>query len=221
MNSPLPARTITCSFAAVAVASVFLAACGSSSKASTAPPAAAGSTATNASVTLSVATLPGLGPVLVNGDGFTLYILPQEKGGKVTCTATGGCTKYWPAAVLPTGMSQGIAGTGVQASLLGTVKSPSGETRLTYAGWPLYTYVGDSAPGKATGQGFKDSFGVWWALDPSGNALITPAATAPTTAGNGGGTATTTPTSPTSPSSVDNGGGSTTTVPTGGGGVSY
>jgi predicted lipoprotein with Yx(FWY)xxD motif len=215
MTSPVRHHTLTWPAAAavVVVASLLLAACGSSTKAATAPPPTAGS---NASVTLSVANVAGLGPVLVNGNGFTLYVLPQEKGGNVTCTATGDCTKIWPAAVLPAEMSQGIAGTGVQASLLGSVKSPAGNTRLTYNGWPLYTYIGDSKPGTATGQGFKDSFGTWWALTPAGNILTTPVATTP---------AATTPaaTAPaaTTPAGAGNGGGTSTTVPASGGGVSY
>ena len=98
------------------------------------------------------------GNVLVNGNGRTLYVLATEKG-KVTCTDTGGCTKIWPPAVLPSGTAHGIAGTGVQASLLGTITSPSGDVRLTYGGWPLYTFVGDSRSGQATGQGVKDAFG--------------------------------------------------------------
>jgi hypothetical protein len=91
--------------------------------------------------------------------------------------------------VLPSGMSQGIAGSGVQASLLGTVKSPAGDTRVTYGGWPLYTFVGDSGSGTAKGQGVKDSYGLWWALNPSGTPITTatpatgtPATAPPTTA---------------------------------------
>lgn len=206
MTSPVRShryRVFTWPIAAVACASIVLAACGSSSKTSAPPvtsaaaPAAAGPTATtgdasNASVTVSAATVHGLGTVLVNGNGRTLYVLASEKGGKVTCTAADGCTTIWPPAVLPSGMSQGIAGDGVQASLLGTVKSPSGDVRLTYGGWPLYTFAADTGSDTAKGQGLKDSFGVWWVLSPSGTPV-------------------TTSSSATSPS----------TVPTGGGGVSY
>jgi predicted lipoprotein with Yx(FWY)xxD motif len=184
---------------ALAGTAVLFAACGSSSKTAAPPvthaavPAAApattagGSNPSNASVTVSAARVPGVGTVLVNGNGRTLYVLASEKGGKVTCTAGGGCTAIWPPDVLPSGMSQGIAGTGVEASLLGTVKSPAGDTRVTYGGWPLYTFVGDNGSGTAKGQGVKDSFGVWWALSPSGTPVTTassaPAApSSPTTA---------------------------------------
>ena len=161
---------------------------------SAAAPAASGSTTTtggssasNASVTVSAATVPGLGSVLVNGNGRTLYILASEKGGKVTCTATGGCTTVWPPAVLPSGMSQGIAGSGVKASLLGTVKAPDGSVRVTYGGYPLYTFASDTGSGTTAGQGVKDSFGTWWVESPSGHPVTTvpstPDPTAPSTPG--------------------------------------
>jgi predicted lipoprotein with Yx(FWY)xxD motif len=193
-------RAFTWPIAAVACASILFAACGSSSKTSAPPvtsaaaPAAAGPATTgglgasNASVTVSAATVPGVGSVLVNGNGRTLYILASEKGGKVTCTAAGGCATVWPPAVLPSGMSQGIAGSGVQASLLGTVQSPDGDVRLTYGGWPLYTFAADTASGTAKGQGLKDSFGLWWVLSPSGTPVTTSSpATSPTTAPTSGG----------------------------------
>jgi predicted lipoprotein with Yx(FWY)xxD motif len=204
-------RMFTRSVVAVAGVSIVLAACGSSAKTSTPPATSAasaasagtagsagttsGSGASNASVTVSAARLPGLGSVLVNGDGRTLYVLASEKGGKVTCTAAGGCTTVWPPAVLPSGMAQGIAGSGVQASLLGTVKTAAGDVRVTYGGWPLYTFEGDAGSGTAKGQGVKDSFGLWWALSPSGSPITTvssapapapaPATTAPKSGGAG------------------------------------
>ena len=52
------------------------------SPASSAP--AGGSSA--ASTTISAKSVPGVGTVLVNGQGQTLYMLTSEKGGKITCT---------------------------------------------------------------------------------------------------------------------------------------
>lgn len=173
---------------AVAGASILLAACSSSSKTSSTPtvssPAAAqgsattgGSSASNASVTVSAATVPGVGTVLVDGNGRTLYVLASEKDGKVTCTAAGGCTTVWPAVVLPSGMSHAVAGSGVKASLLGTVKDPAGDVRVTYRGWPLYTFTSDTGSGTAKGENLKDSFGLWLALTPSGSPAATAAST--------------------------------------------
>ena len=55
-------------------------------------------------------------------------------------------------------------GSGVTGPL-GTIATPSGGKQLTYMGWPLYTYSGDSAPGQANGQG---SGGIWFAMTTSG-----------------------------------------------------
>lgn len=211
MTSPVGSirhRALTLPVVVVAGASLLLAACGSSSKTSnpptptvpTVPPAAsptsAATNASDASVTVKAANVPGVGTVLVNGNGLTLYVLESEKGGKVTCTSTTGCTAIWPPAVVPSGMSKGIAGAGVQASLLGTVNGPSGDVRLTYGGWPLYTFVNDKSAGTASGQGVKDQFGTWWVLSPSGAPIMgssstattapsSPATTAPASGGAG------------------------------------
>ena len=172
--------------------SLLLAACGTSSNtatsgatsATTGHPNAASSRAAEASVTVKAANLPGLDAVLVNGDGRTFYVLASEQGGRITCIVSDGCTKYWSPAVLPPGMARGIAGAGVKASLFGAERSPTSDLRLTYDGWPLYTYVGDRRPGQATGQGVKDAFGVWWVLSASGTPIKSgapaPKAPAPT-----------------------------------------
>ena len=191
-------RALALPIVAVAGASILFAACGSSTKTSTppvtsvAPPAAGGSatttggsSASNAAVTVSATSVPGVGNVLVDGNGRTLYVLASEKG-KVTCTSGGGCTTIWPPVVLPSGMLQGIAGSGVQASLLSTAKSPAGDVRLTYGGYPLYRFDQDTGPGMAKGQGVTDSYGLWWVLSPSGNTVTTGAST-PTTAPQSGG----------------------------------
>ena len=160
-------------------AAVLLAACSSSSKATTSgatnPPATT-APASGATVTVSAANVAGVGTVLVDGNNRTLYVLVGEKGGKVTCTSSGNCTGIWPPLELPAGTSQATAGSGVQASLLGTAMSPAGDTRVTYNGWPLYTFSGDTAAGQAKGQGVKDVYGQWWVIGPSGNPITTGAA---------------------------------------------
>ena len=171
------------------VAAFMLTACGSSATttATTVAPAAATATTAPAAggVTIASATVAGVGTVLVNGDGKTLYLLTSEQGGKLTCTDDNGCTKFWPDTELPTGVSSATAGTGVDASKLGTIKSSSGSRYVTYAGWPLYTFVKDTAPGTAHGEGINSFGGTWETLTPAGTA-VTPAAGAP------GGAATTT-----------------------------
>lgn len=140
-----------------------LAACSKTNNAST------GSTGgSDASVTVKAANVSGVGTVLVNGNGQTLYILTSEAGGKITCTDASGCTKVWPDTELPSGMSAGVAGSGIQASLFSTVRSSDGSLYLTYAGYPLYTYSGDNAIGTANGQNITSFGGTWEAMNPNG-----------------------------------------------------
>jgi predicted lipoprotein with Yx(FWY)xxD motif len=118
---------------------------------------------------VSTKSVPGVGTVLVNGKGQTLYMLTSEKGAKITCTASNGCTKFWPEIDLPSGVTAAKAGAGVQASLLGTVKGAAGAMEVTYNGWPLYTFIGDSGAGVAKGQGQTSFGGTWFVLNSSGD----------------------------------------------------
>jgi predicted lipoprotein with Yx(FWY)xxD motif len=110
---------------------------------------------------VSVASVPGAGKVLVDSKGYTLYYFKKDKGGKSACY--GACAKVWPPL---TGVPQGQGG--AMASEFGTTKRSDGETQVTYAGWPLYTYAGDAKPGEAKGADI-DSFGAeWYALHANG-----------------------------------------------------
>ena len=61
-----------------------------------------------------------------------------------------------------------MAGAGVKKSLLGTTHRTDGTVQVTYNKWPLYTWVIDSAPGDATGQGINNLGGRWYVLSPNG-----------------------------------------------------
>ncbi|MGH9116053.1 MAG: COG4315 family predicted lipoprotein [Acidimicrobiales bacterium] len=167
-----------------------LGACGSSTAKTTTPGAGATSSMSSSSVagaasayTISAAKVSGVGTVLVDGKGRTLYLLSSEKGGHITCTASNGCTTYWPPVVLPSGASHGVAGSGIDASKLGTATDSTGAIHVTYGGWPLYEYAGDSGPGSAKGQGVNSFGGTWAAVTPSGT---------PATASSGSSTPSTT-----------------------------
>lgn len=137
--------------------------------------------------TISAAPVGGAGTVLVNGQGRTLYLLSSEKGGRVTCVASNGCTTVWPPVELPAGVSHAIAGAGVNASHLGVAMSPSGGHYVTYYGWPLYLYSGDHA-GSAGGIGITSFGGTWYAVSGSGTPAggSSPATSAPSGGGGGG-----------------------------------
>jgi predicted lipoprotein with Yx(FWY)xxD motif len=108
--------------------------------------------------------------VLVNAQGRTLYIFVPDNDKKVTCT--GGCAAIWPPAFVPSGQNP-VASGSVKQSLLGSDPDPSGGQVITYAGWPLYTYVADSAPEKATGQAINLNGGLWYVISPSGTVIKT------------------------------------------------
>jgi predicted lipoprotein with Yx(FWY)xxD motif len=128
--------------------------------------------------------VPGVGTVLVNAQGQTLYLLTSEKGGKITCTAANGCTQAWPETVVSSGTAA-TAGSGVQSSLLGTVKDASGNLEVTYNHWPLYTFSGDSGPGVAKGQGISNFGGTWYVLNSSGNPVTSTQSASSSGGGNG------------------------------------
>ncbi|HET9050479.1 MAG TPA: hypothetical protein VFO60_02185 [Candidatus Dormibacteraeota bacterium] len=158
--------------AALAVAACGSSDAGSSSSTSASPSAAANgggsSSASAAAYTISAANVGGVGTVLVNGAGMTLYILTSEQGGKITCTDATGCTKVWPDTELPSGVTAPVAGAGIQQSLLSTVKSADGSLYTTYAGYPLYTFSHDQA-GTANGEGIKSFGGTWETMNPDGS----------------------------------------------------
>jgi predicted lipoprotein with Yx(FWY)xxD motif len=106
--------------------------------------------------------------VLVNAQGHTLYIFAPDNDKKVTCV--GGCAAVWPPASLPTG-EKAVASGAVKQSLLGSDPNPSGGQVITYAGWPLYTYVADTATGTATGEAVNLNGGLWYVISPSGTVI--------------------------------------------------
>ena len=96
--------------------------------------------------------------VLTNAKGRTLYWFAPDTPASSTCT--GSCAAYWPAV---TGTPK--AGPGVTGKL-GTIKRPGGATQATYDGHPLYTYIGDSAPGQAGGNKIDLNGGYWYEVRP-------------------------------------------------------
>jgi predicted lipoprotein with Yx(FWY)xxD motif len=179
----VPSRPLTLWLAAAAIAAV-LAGCGSSSSGSgssttSSTPTTSTSSSTSTSTTsssgasgasVSTRTISGLGPVLVNAKGLTLYIFEPDKHAKVTCLAT--CAQLWP----PDKLSGAAKATGsgeVEASLLGSASDPEGGSVITYDGWPLYAYVSDAEPGQVNGQGLETNGGLWYVIAPSGKVITT------------------------------------------------
>jgi predicted lipoprotein with Yx(FWY)xxD motif len=128
----------------------------------------AGSAVRAKTVVISTRKVPKLGTVLVDSKGRTLYMFVPDKRKKVTCVRT--CAAIWPPVKLLKG-AKAVGKRGVRASLIGSDRNPSGGRVVTYAHWPLYTYVSDTAPGQATGQALDLNGGLWYVLSPSGKVI--------------------------------------------------
>jgi predicted lipoprotein with Yx(FWY)xxD motif len=173
-------QTRPMALSALAAVTLFAAACGSapsttsgsgpySSPASSpymSPASSPASTPSAGAATIAVASNSSLGQILVDGKGMTVYLFEKDSGTTSACY--GSCAAVWPP-VLTGGAPQ--AGTGANASLLGTTKRTDGTVEVTYAGHPLYYFVRDKAPGDATGQGVNGFGALWWVMSPSGAAV--------------------------------------------------
>ena len=102
------------------------------------------------------------GQVLFDGRGYVLYAFTHDRKGKSLCTVA--CTEAWP----PFLAKSPRAGAGVKQSLLGTTRRANGSLQVTYAGRPLYYYVGDRKPGQILCQNVEEFGGLWLILRGSG-----------------------------------------------------
>jgi predicted lipoprotein with Yx(FWY)xxD motif len=105
----------------------------------------------------------GLGRVLVDGRGRTLYLFEKDKNGRSACT--GKCASFWPPLIA---QGKPLATAGAKASLLGTTKRADGRLQVTYNHHPLYTFVKDTRKGQTNGEEV-DAFGAeWYAVSAAG-----------------------------------------------------
>ena len=155
---------------AVAAAAAVLAACSSSGTSSAG--GGSSSPAAAAAGTVKTATIGGVA-VLTNSKGFTLYSFAPDTSTTSKCNGT--CAQNWPPVQGPV-TATGLTGT------FATITRSDGSTQATFDGHPLYTFVGDAAPGQNKGNGLNVAGGLWHEVTTSGSA---PAGTS--TSGSGGG----------------------------------
>jgi predicted lipoprotein with Yx(FWY)xxD motif len=103
------------------------------------------------------------GSILFDGAGKALYVFTADPRGRSVCT--GACARAWPPYLVTT---RPRAGTGARASLIGTTRRPRGALQATYAGRPLYYYVGDRRPGQVRCQNVFEFGGLWLVVRPGG-----------------------------------------------------
>ena len=124
--------------------------------------------------TVSVATDPKLGKILVDGKGMTLYMYTKDTPDKSNCT--GGCLAAWPP--LLTSGSPKLGDWRGYASLVGSAKMADGKMIVTYNKMPLYYYAKDTKAGDVVGQNVG---GVWFVVAPDGKVIGMDATAAPAT----------------------------------------
>lgn len=102
-----------------------------------------------------------LGSIVVDGAGMTLYMFTKDSPDVSACE--GQCLENWPPLI-----GEPTAGSGVDESLLGSFEREDGRVQATYNQWPLYYWVGDSAPGDTSGQDVQN---VWFVLGADGEPI--------------------------------------------------
>lgn len=156
-----------------------LAGCGGGSSSTSGTTAAAGHTgkvtvppvakpppnAEEGTVFVSLGSAAGLGQVLVDSEGHTLYAFSGDSTSAASCE--GACAKAWPPLLVEEGEPQ--PSNGASAARLGTITRADGSHQVTYAGHPLYSFGGDKQPGEANGNGSAAFGGTWSALKGSGS----------------------------------------------------
>jgi predicted lipoprotein with Yx(FWY)xxD motif len=107
------------------------------------------------------------GKVLVDGNGRALYLFTRDRTPSSRCY--GACAGAWPPFLTA---GKPAAGAGAQGNLLGTTTRGGGFTQVTYAGHPLYYFVGDRHPGEVNCQGVEEFGGTWYVVTRRGSAVL-------------------------------------------------
>jgi len=120
------------------------------------------STSAATGVSVAVGT-SNYGPILFDGRGYALYAFTRDQPNRATCYSA--CAKAWPPFIVKV---RATAAKGAKPSLIGTVRRRDGRLQATYAGRPLYYYVGDTKPGIVLCQNVKEYGGLWLVVRGSG-----------------------------------------------------
>jgi len=136
-----------------------VAACGGSSTPGGSSSGGGGTSPASSSGTVATGST-SLGTVLTNSQGLTLYYFTPEKGSNVVCASSNACITTWPPLISSSGAPSAPSGA---SGMFAVATLPNGTAEVTYNGWPLHTYSGDSTAGQTSGQGIQ---GMWFAATP-------------------------------------------------------
>jgi predicted lipoprotein with Yx(FWY)xxD motif len=155
-----------------AIAAAALAGCGSSTSSAKGDPMATATAATASAATASargpkLKVIPSdYGRILADGRGKALYLFTADKGKTSNCS--GDCATAWPPYIVkkaPTAVS------GAKPGLVGATRRTDGKLQATYAGHPVYYYVGDRSPGEVNCQAAVEFGGYWYVVRSNGRAV--------------------------------------------------
>ncbi|MBY8874514.1 hypothetical protein K7640_22050 [Micromonospora sp. PLK6-60] len=110
---------------------------------------------------------PELGPVVLDGQGFTLYRFDRDSAAPSRSNCIGRCLTVW----LPVLVNETVKFKDLDPARLGAVARPDGTQQVTVGGRPVYRFVDDRVPGQATGQGAD---GLWFVVAPDGDKAAAP-----------------------------------------------
>jgi predicted lipoprotein with Yx(FWY)xxD motif len=115
---------------------------------------------------LNAKTIKKMGKVVTDQHGWVLYRFDADTAKPSKSNCVDKCAKVWPPAIT----DGNPVLNGIDASLVGTVTRPDGSMQITLAGWPLYRYIGDKAPGQWKGQNVAAK---WFVSAPTGKKNLT------------------------------------------------
>jgi len=110
---------------------------------------------------LAATANPRLGDVVADGEGFTLYRFDKDTADPSASNCAGECAVTWP----PVLTRNKIVFSGIDRDKLGAVKREDGSLQVTLAGWPVYRFAKDAAPGEINGEAVG---GTWFVIAPDG-----------------------------------------------------
>ncbi len=111
-----------------------------------------------------VASDSDFGTMLFDATGQAIYLFDVETTSEPRCYDA--CAEAWPP-VLTKG--EPVAGAGLDAALLGTVKRADGSTQVTYGDHPLYFYAHEGKHEVLCHDVFLNG-GNWYVVQPDGTA---------------------------------------------------
>lgn len=157
--------------AAAAFTAIALAACSSAGDVDGGgEPVAAPETLTApAGTVLTANSTAQLGTVVIDGLGWTLYRFDDDTAEPPASNCAGECATTWPPVLAEPGTPLTVEG--VDQAAIGTITREDGGVQLTIAGWPVYRYAADPAPGATDGHGVGEK---WFAITPEGGRAEAP-----------------------------------------------